>query len=392
MVPAQEFDGSSTGIVNLDGGSIIAAELNMQAGGAIDVNATGTLVLTGDQRTKINGYISSGWITAENGTADVVLRYDGVNTTVQSPLNPGLVYAWNPKPTDGQTDVDLDINLTWSPGSSAAKHDIYFGTDANNLTAIGTDVEPNHIDPGQLELGTTYYWRVDEVNGVDKWTGDLWSFTTRSFTPIEDFESYTDTAELLNTWKDGTVDSSSGSYIYIYIGELTHGGTGCLEYNYDNTGTYVAPLFSEIERSSPVSDMTANNMKALDLWFDGDGSNAAEKMYVALSDGTETATVFHPDPNAALEADWTVWRVALSDFTDANPDLDLTNISKIYIGFGDKSNPTVGGMGTVYFDDVALFGPRCFNRPAQDQNGDCIVNFEDFAYFAAEWLQDGFWP
>ncbi len=32
-------------------------------------------------------------------------------------------------------------------------------------------------DPGPLEYGTTYYWRIDEVNAIGTTTGTVWSFT-----------------------------------------------------------------------------------------------------------------------------------------------------------------------------------------------------------------------
>ena len=44
-------------------------------------------------------------------------------------------------------------------------------------------------DPGRLELGKTYYWRVDEVNAAPDNTvykGNVWSFTVEPFAyPIE---------------------------------------------------------------------------------------------------------------------------------------------------------------------------------------------------------------
>ena len=49
-------------------------------------------------------------------------------------------------------------------------------------TASGLDVAS--FDPGRLELGKTYYWRVDEVNGAPDNTvfkGEVWSFTVEPF-------------------------------------------------------------------------------------------------------------------------------------------------------------------------------------------------------------------
>jgi hypothetical protein len=37
------------------------------------------------------------------------------------------------------------------------------------------------FDPGQVEFAKTYYWRVDESDGVNTYKGDIWSFTTADF-------------------------------------------------------------------------------------------------------------------------------------------------------------------------------------------------------------------
>jgi len=40
----------------------------------------------------------------------------------------------------------------------------------------------------------------------------------------------------------------------------------------------------------------------------------------------------------------------------------------------------------------AVAGPYCRTRPNLDWNGNCIVDLEDLATFAASWLECGFWP
>jgi concanavalin A-like lectin/glucanase superfamily protein len=92
--------------------------------------------------------------------------------------------ASSPVPEDGATDVPRDSDLSWSAGVSAVTHDVYVGesfeeVDAATVpTASGLDVAS--FDPGRLELGQTYFWRVDEVNGTPDNTvfqGQVWSFT-----------------------------------------------------------------------------------------------------------------------------------------------------------------------------------------------------------------------
>jgi len=118
-------------------------------------------------------------------------------------------------------------------------------------------------------------------------------------------------------------------------------------------------------------------------------SNEAEPMYVALEDGSgKTSLVVHPDPNAVLTDTWTQWNVALKDFSDAG--VNLTDVNKISIGFGDRDNPQPGGSGTVYFDDIWLYRPRCIPsvlKPPGDINNDCVVDWVDLEILARGWLE-----
>jgi hypothetical protein len=87
-------------------------------------------------------------------------------------------------------------------------------------------------------------------------------------------------------------------------------------------------------------------------------SNDAETMYVALYNSIgDPAIVYHPDPNAAQINTWTEWVIPLQMFADQG--LDLTDVDKIAIGFGDKDNPQLSnGDGTMYFDDIRLYRPE----------------------------------
>jgi hypothetical protein len=90
----------------------------------------------------------------------------------------------------------------------------------------------------------------------------------------------------------------------------------------------------------------------------GIASNATEPLYVAISNSTGApAVVAHHDPDAATTVTWTEWVIDLQQF--ANQGIDLTDIDKIAIGLGSKSNMVgPGGSGLVYFDDFRLYRPR----------------------------------
>jgi hypothetical protein len=73
-------------------------------------------------------------------------------------------------------------------------------------------------------------------------------------------------------------------------------------------------------------------------------------MYVVLND---TAVVTNANANATQANGWTQWTIDLQQFAG----VDLTNVNTITIGFGNRSNPTAGGSGTMYFDDIRLYLP-----------------------------------
>jgi hypothetical protein len=99
---------------------------------------------------------------------------------VEQPLPlPGQ--AGNPNPPDESTDVDLPVSLSWTAGSYAASHDVYFGTSSPGV------FQGNQTDaifqPVVITYLTTYYWRVDEINSSGKTTGIVWSFRTGLMPP-----------------------------------------------------------------------------------------------------------------------------------------------------------------------------------------------------------------
>jgi len=88
--------------------------------------------------------------------------------------------AWKPIPPDNAKLVDPNSDLSWTGGWGAKMHTVYFGDnfdDVNDATGGSSQIDTGYaLD--SLELGTTYYWRVDEFDAVETHKGDVWSFTT----------------------------------------------------------------------------------------------------------------------------------------------------------------------------------------------------------------------
>jgi len=90
--------------------------------------------------------------------------------------------AYFPDFVNGAESVDpYDTELSWTPGFGAKLHTVYFGEifeEVLNATD-GIPQGTTTYNPGPLELGKTYYWRVDEFDAIDTHKGDVWSFTTK---------------------------------------------------------------------------------------------------------------------------------------------------------------------------------------------------------------------
>jgi len=196
-------DGSS-GTVYLRGGTIdLAADpgITATAGGdtssaLIDISGDGTFMLAGNQVEMVEALISGGIMIAYGGTGTVSATYEGNITTVVAIGGPT---SSEPDPVNEKADVPRDAVLSWKPGTGAVKHDVYLGTVLDDVEQASATVDPAGVYKGRigfstytvakrLELGETYYWRVDEVeaDGVTIHSGDVWSFTVELLAyPIE---------------------------------------------------------------------------------------------------------------------------------------------------------------------------------------------------------------
>ncbi len=132
-----------------------------------------------------------------NGIIDEVAIYDRALSEDEIPQIMlgvgGFGQASAPNPANGALHSDTWVSLSWRPGDFAVSHDVYFGenfddvNDAAEGTFQGNQVPtffvvgfPGFAYPEGLVPGTTYYWRIDEVNDADPnspWKGDVWSFS-----------------------------------------------------------------------------------------------------------------------------------------------------------------------------------------------------------------------
>lgn len=405
--------GGSPGDGDLNLGSTIYADnLTMDSNGTLDIDG-GKLVLNGTRMSKIRRYANNGLITIVGGPSEprcVGAEYDPLwgTTTVEYDPAPDLLVAYWPRPRDGvggqaPNDVDYTIELTWSPGDNVNDvngHAVYFGTDYVSVRdATTSDPEyigsqdANTISP-VVGLGTDYFWRIDEVNQFSGTTeGPVWSFSTRTWLSVDNFEDYPNDVNLGETWNDGADNYSTSTLALETV--ISNNGSQSIKVTYDNL---YWPHYAEVDRDVSDPNWKRADVKAMALWFRGDSGNDANgPMYVALEDGSgrRAQIEYDGDPNDLRSISWTRWDIELQEFVDDNS-VDLTDVSKLAIGFGEKYVdpwPSYPASGTVYFDDIRLYVPRCAKKEGLTLYGEwagigggCEVNYDDVETLALNWL------
>ncbi len=144
---------------------------------------------------------------------DRLLTQDEIRNVTVGGIGYGL--AGNPSPADLGTYALPDVTLSWAAGQVAETHDVYFGDSADDVTTanttdplgvlVSTGQTGTTFNPGRLEFGKTYYWRIDEIGPAPDYTpyrGNVWSFTVEPYAYTLGGRSIKATA---STWKDDTM-------------------------------------------------------------------------------------------------------------------------------------------------------------------------------------------
>jgi hypothetical protein len=357
-----------------------------QAPGAEDYAANTTVPFGGVAVKYVKITVNSNWIGElfeQYGLSEVRFSYIPV-------------WASEPSPASGAEDVGLDVTLSWRSGREAATHDVYLSTDQQAVidgTVTATNVTDASYSP-DLDLASTYYWRVDEVNEAETpttWEGDVWSFTVVDYAIVDDFESYNAAEnQIWYSWRDGIGYGTENNPPY-YAGNgtgsaigdettpsyteetIVHGGGKAMPYYYNNSGSTGKARYSEAEADVSDlkigSDWTKGGVEVLSLYFYGtqeNNANAGDRIYVALKDGLgNVASIsYSGDLSEMTEAWWHKWAIELKEFENAG--VDLTNVTTIYLGVGNRVAPQAGGSGVLFFDDIRLL-PSSPAPPLPDQ-------------------------
>jgi len=199
------------GLVGLHAaGSVIGCFWDMQTSRQTSSNGgTGKTTAEMQMSVTFNDWVdccygkSKGVWTIDEGNDYPRLWWENAPGDMIEPTQQCIMHSTNPSPPDGDVYEDTWISLSWSSGDCAASHRVYFGdnfddvNDGTGGTFRGNRTSTSYVVdlPGfaysyGLVPGTTYYWRIDEVNNMhpeSPWKGNVWSFSVPhriAFNPI----------------------------------------------------------------------------------------------------------------------------------------------------------------------------------------------------------------
>jgi len=263
--------------------------------------ANGTFHVTAGNKDE---YDFNGYLAMSLGRTDI----EGAQDVDFFAYKPGLIppAASDPdkaraiSPAPGSTVTLADATpLGWKAGESAATHDVYFGTseadvnDADTTDTTGIYRGRQNLvifTPAEaLELGKTYYWRINEIeaDGTTIHTGIIWSFSILDHILVDDFESYdTGDNQIWYAWHDGLGYGElsvppyfAGNGTGAAVGDETtnsfteetivNGGSQSMPYLYNNNKQGFLKYSEATKTLTNARDWTEQGVKALSLWFRG---------------------------------------------------------------------------------------------------------------------------
>ncbi|MHC4568673.1 MAG: hypothetical protein ACYTE3_23300, partial [Planctomycetota bacterium] len=272
--------------------------------------------------------------------------FDSVSSVSDGPA------AVNPSPADGATDVPVDVAFSWVEASFATSREAWLGT-VGAMEKVDPVPAGTTYAPGNLELGQTYQWRVDQVGPSGTVPGHVWTFTTANYLDADGFGSLASDAEIQAAWPHNI----AGGFQYVFLATDAQGNRS-MQLNVQNQ---YEPYFTETTHTydSP-QDWSIFGVETLSLSFVGRDDNVEHPFYLRLEDTSgQSLKVEHQFTYACQSEIWRQWDVALEEFSAAG--VDLSKVAKITIGLGSgepSAQPLDDDVDTIFIGQISV-------RPAE---------------------------
>jgi len=281
--------------------------------------------------------------------------------------------ASEPRPADKATDVVRETGLSWAPSKAGTARDVYFGTAKVDVDAASRDnpgavlvsreqAENAYQPAARLDLGQTYFWRIDEINTTTNtiYKGNVWSFTVEpSSYPIQNVTATASGSSNVGTSPAKTVDGSglnannqhSTSAMDMWLSNTTTPGGAWIQYAFD--AEYKLDKLLVWNSNQMVEPFVGFGAKSVTIAYSSDGAD-----WTTLGD-FEFA-------QATGSADYT-----------ANTTVDLAGVVARYVKLTINSN--WGGVAAQY----GLSEVRFFSTPVAAREPNPAVGAADVGPEAA---------
>jgi len=212
------------------------------------------------------------------------------------------VLAGEPIPADGSTSDGVDVVLGWRAGREAVEHEVVFSTNEQDVidgSAVAATVDETSYDPGTLDLGTAYFWKINEMNDLGtppSYEGNLWSFTTPDHLMVDDMERYRaeEGLRIWEHWFDGFDNPNENGSV---VGNnddaektIVYEGSQSLPMTYNNT---TAPTSEATRYFDTAVDLTQGNPESLKLQVRGDAPDFVENADDTLTVGAAGVDIWN---------------------------------------------------------------------------------------------------
>lgn len=205
--------------------------------------------------------------SSEAKTSSPIWSFSTIKTEIE---NATPSYASIVEPQNSSTDVSISQKLKWTAtdeNDDILFYDVYFGTESD--PPLVSSAQPSQIyDPGTLQNGTTYYWRISVSDGkLANPKSDIWSFTTEATTDEKPFvvsiSAPTTTNSPLQIVFSESIDKSKESEAFSFSPEVSGTWTWTSENTVaeflPNGGSWLPGSYNKFTLAANVLEDTTGN-------------------------------------------------------------------------------------------------------------------------------------
>ena len=207
--------------------------------------------------------------------------------------SPLPVQPFSPSPASGSVSDKKDsVKTSWRGGINTAVYKVYLGTNPGSQAFVSNLVvtDPGNFTFTGLVENTTYYWRIDAVNGTDTVASPVWSFKTAMG------------SRLVGHWK---LDETTGTIAADSSGFNNHGTlTGMATAAWTAAGKFGGSL----AYGTPVATGAVVVPNADQILFDNNGFTISMWVKISsntyLSSGSKDCYLLHKGTFEATTGKW----------------------------------------------------------------------------------------